>query len=72
MGKTSRGAEVKTLSSTKSSKESQNQGFLKFFGKKAAHDQLVAGPGKNRKGFKSGESLSFNNFINQSAQKGRK
>lgn len=72
MGKTSRGAEVKTLSSTKSSEDSQNQGFLKFFGINAAHDHVVVGQGKNRKGLKSGEPLSSNNFINQSAQKGRK
>jgi hypothetical protein len=72
MGKTSRGAEVKTLSSTKSSEDSQNQRFLKFFGKQAAHDHVVVGPGKNRRGFKSGEPSPSNNFINQSAQKGRK
>jgi hypothetical protein len=72
MGKTSKGAVIKTLSSRGSSEDSQNQRFLKLFGKKAAHDHVFVGPRKNRKGFTSDEPFSSNNFINQSAQKGRK
>ena len=72
MGKTSKDAEVKTLNSTKSSEDSQNQGFLKFFGKKVAHGHVVAGPRKNRKWLNSSEPITYNNFINQSAQEGRK
>jgi hypothetical protein len=67
MGKTSKSKGPQTSSSTKASESSQNQGFLKTSGKKAAHSQEIKGSAKSRKGLKSGEPFSSTNHINREA-----
>jgi hypothetical protein len=64
MGKTHRCASIDSSISAGTSEGSQNQGFLKFSGEKAAHGHEVAGPMKSRKGLKSGEPFSAPNHIN--------
>jgi hypothetical protein len=71
MGKTHKCIAIDSSISAGTSEDSQNQGFLKFSGEKAAHGHEVAGSMESRKGLKSGEPFSATNYTNQKAKKGR-
>jgi hypothetical protein len=67
MGKARKGKEAYASDSSKTSENSQNQGFLRLSNEKAAHGQNVQLLVKSGKGLKSGEPFSALNDTNPKA-----